>query len=1271
MSERQISDGSANQNKVEFLAEGALNQIIGDLKQEIAAGSYATTGMAGGATFTYYRPGFPAGAVPAFSGTAGLSGTVAPNLLKRSARGESFFPSSSKYNFPNNTVVGSSTTSVTYPPSNRAAALSSTTASLNQRRITLSRWNAPLLLPKQNPASNSDLTPNPANFTAPDWVLIERSGSTPALTSYSSALAWSATNSTTIVGRYAYVIYDEGGLLDLNVAGHPAAAANLPEIFRKGVPPFADLTQLATDTSSTLTATEADKIIAWRNAFSAGTATGYVSAMLSNTTGFLIILGSNTVTDRAFVSRQALIKFMISGTLSLPGAQTHQLLQQLGTFSRDLNQPSFIPDPNRPRIKSPGSMSGSSWNTSTYQGGNDGYPGDDTINPAFPSVIALASGTRNDGTPINRGDLLVKKRFDLRRLAWLTYNGPSRGRSGVDIQQVLDSGSSQAINAAFLAQGTPEAIYNYFGLTYTGGLWVYGHGAPGGRIGTLQDVQSMNPAREPDFFELLKASINAGSLGKSAGSGDTGMADGGFYQHQLDLSLDRHILQIGANIMDQSDADGYPTIIQFGNIEVRGVENLPGVYSVSPTWAYKTAPVPLITGSYQMVLGSSALINPGEALYFHIPTVWNMHDQNDLNVRGANYALGNPRPGNGQIRVVAKTNDPLDKFQPWLIGVRAQASYPNASGVMTGLNKDSAPAIALSSTNAALTFGDNGGLLFREPTKLWKRSLPPGSGLSTSGSSAVDLYDGTAHVGFYLGSTPLESVSPGVVTSTGTSFYIAKVVNFYTRYSAPVGSQIGLYGAMTLQCQFQDASNVWRTYCDKYWDHFGLVNPDIDLGSSNPFTNGQAIGALPNRAGIQGIGADPRTPRWYFGHGEAAPDTSLDYPGSPTVTPNPNFCVVPTMRPATSTFSITHWGPGSPGSVTPTAFTPNVMFYEGPSYTYGGGNAGNWGMFTQNNPYVIINTNKRQFNADADGVVRRAMGAYVSVNSSGVTTSPLGLALATATNYSSGVGTPNASQSQSRPIILNRPFKGVEELGYVFKGIPYKNLDFFTPESGDAALLDVFCVGDNSRPDGLVAGKVSLNTRQPAVLQSLLSRGFTDELALSGSVLTPTESRNIANALIARTTGTASWQGPLSNLSELVGRYVGKNINAYPSSAPVGYFVSKLGVPGTDWSGLTETVTYSGFSADLNTAFSATQSPIIQRLRQAALRPLANCGQTRVWNLMIDLIAQTGRYPKTASTSSNPLAAFLVEGEKRYWLHIAIDRVTGKVLDAQLECVSE
>jgi hypothetical protein len=53
---------------------------------------------------------------------------------------------------------------------------------------------------------------------------------------------------------------------------------------------------------------------------------------------------------------------------------------------------------------------------------------------------------------------------------------------------------------------------------------------------------------------------------------------------------------------------------------------------------------------------------------------------------------------------------------------------------------------------------------------------------------------------------------------------------------------------------------------------------------------------------------------------------------------------------------------------------------------------------------------------------------------------------------------------------------------------------------------------------------------------------------------------------------------------------------------------------------------------------------------------------------MIDVIAQTGQYP---SGASNLASGFLVEGEKRCWIHIAIDRLTGQIIDRQVESIPE
>src|ERR1041385_6045008 len=75
--------------------------------------------------------------------------------------------------------------------------------------------------------------------------------------------------------------------------------------------------------------------------------------------------------------------------------------------------------------------------------------------------------------------------------------------------------------------------------------------------------------------------------------------------------------------------------------------------------------------------------------------------------------------------------------------------------------------------------------------------------------------------------------------------------------------------------------------------------------------------------------------------------------------------------------------------------------------------------------------------------------------------------------------------------------------------------------------------------------------------------------------------------------------------------------------------------------------------------------------KEAVARALAEVGQTRTWGLLIDVVAQTGHYATTAASASTPLAAFVVDGEKRYWLHVTIDRFDPTIVGQQLEEVFE
>ena len=88
---------------------------------------------------------------------------------------------------------------------------------------------------------------------------------------------------------------------------------------------------------------------------------------------------------------------------------------------------------------------------------------------------------------------------------------------------------------------------------------------------------------------------------------------------------------------------------------------------------------------------------------------------------------------------------------------------------------------------------------------------------------------------------------------------------------------------------------------------------------------------------------------------------------------------------------------------------------------------------------------------------------------------------------------------------------------------------------------------------------------------------------------------------------------------------------------------------------------------------SLLDSSVPKTQREAVVRALGEVDQTRTWNLMIDVIAQSGRYPRNLTDNPSPadLPKFMVEGEQRYWVHVAIDRFTGQVIDKQIEVVNE
>lgn len=585
-SDRQVSHVSFNQTKADQVSASAMDLIIGGLRQEITGPAPTPTPP--------YLPATNANMRPLRSGNPGGNPDPIPNLVRRSVYPDPIAPPG----------VSSYASFINSAPVNPA----------NPERgdITLSRWNKHYLIPKSTPSDNT--TDPVAAFVPPDWVILTR-GPRPNTSIYPIAFStWdpaladkTVTNNLYAIGRYAYAIYDEGGLLDANVAGYPNGTTS-DQSGRKGPVAYADLTALPSPSPNppspyfpnSTSPYQIDRLVGWRNygstqpsnsfpdtapAFAAnfrsgsGPASGYWNSMITNTSGFVSASSAqaaNGRTDQMFLSRQQLIAYR--ATTNFPASA----LQYLGTFLREYNAPSWKPL----------TPLGSTFDYAALANTSDG------INRDLLNVRATSAFTRADGTSTTAGDLLINRRFPLSRINGLA--DPSFAAT-----------AKSTVNNGFFVAATAATVQRDFGLKWNSNRWDY-VGASGSTVQTaikrLDQVGAEN--REPNFFELLKAVILNGSVGLGSGSANTFVvAEAKYYSNPV--SSDYQTIQIGANIMDQWDSNNVPTFINFGSNEVAGIENLPYLNKLvfKPYW--KTTVVKGVT-SYQFDA-------------WLLPSLWNPH----------------------------------------------------------------------------------------------------------------------------------------------------------------------------------------------------------------------------------------------------------------------------------------------------------------------------------------------------------------------------------------------------------------------------------------------------------------------------------------------------------------------------------------------------------------------------------------------------------------------------------------------------------------------
>ena len=1091
MLHRQISVASAANLKVQLITKTAADLILDDFQHEIEAGSLADANSS--LTMPVRRP------ISLTSNGIGVTNMLAPsvvpqrigdggvtNIVKVSRSGLSFFTNGTGYRALTNRASDGLA---------RASAISTTNTSANGRFLTKERWLAPKLM--------SDSETNA--FTVPDWIYLNRKGETP--TDFTaSALATAAnsdsTNTGCVIGRYAYTVYDVGGLLDINVIGNALPSTN------NAIRGLAHQVSLSNGIGG-VSVPNFTNFVTWRSAVSS-TNTNAASGsggLFDPKRNFIDVPAS----EQAFVNRQDLLNYVAQSGTAIPSAA----LPFLTTFSRDLNAPSY--EPNSSRSKLPDTNSA------------------DVMNPAILTnrftTDATLSRPDSGSISVNSGTPVMVRRFPLSKLNLFAQANPD-----------------------------PSAMSYYFGLTKIDAqTWKYTATNSSKGICTLSEVAALK--REPNFFEVLQAVINTGSLGQNNGIDTYSSA------LQQDLSPTLQVMQIGVNIIDQWDADNIPTCVQFtGKVAVTpfektfsvyGIENLPYLNQVA-------------------LVGFRPTFDRSLFQVWALFDVWNPHQNAAIPTDIDQFRV---QPTSGQGRMILSY---YNVIYPTLNAAPAQTFYSSIKG-------------------SAFNFSNN--LAYTEPTTL--AGTEPKSSSDSPGLLIMEEHP-VAAVPLTGRSTTLQSIITTLETSLGTNVGV-KAPNTCRLKGGGQFPNTDIWGFDLQAHKRASGTNAaqWVTY--QRFENFGLnqfdtMNCPSTSALPEPLISDNTEYGYPNAPLINEfyvwrsrgttvgmIKVDPRTSRFGLSGWSAFLGNSIR--NSTNSLPNAIL-----NGPDSIINSTNDWcfpGGYSVGKTAVKTLATNfdviTQFKSSLPQTKNRMQIGLYGLVA-NNPDLFNSDNPVRY-SDPDGIIRPGDGYFGG--------------------FPTAIG-----QLSARPILLNRPFRSVGELGYVFRDIPWKTLDFFSRRSGDLGLLDVFSISETDGDLPLTAGKVNLNTRQAPVLAAALQNSFKQ----TSSQLTAVQANTIAAAIVAESTAR-----PFAQKGDLVDRV--------------------LNAGGTD--------PLAGDS--------------LKVAREAAVRTLAEIGTTRTWNFMIDLVAQTGRFTAASKSGSD----FMVQSEERVWIHVAIDRMTGEVLELRKEVVNE
>lgn len=1093
-----------------------------------------------------------------------------------------------------------------------AGIVSTDTAAKNGWKFDKSRWETAGLLRKTGNATQT--------FTSPNWEYVYNFGS----------------NATSdVVGRYAVMAYDVGGLIDINEAGLPSSVS----LGDKGSVAFADLSVLSSDL-----ATELPK---WRyNGTTPTTDTFYGNSTATDPAQAGRIEAPKEKVDAGenrFFSRMELVEAAKNNKMGL----TEYLLPFLRIRSVAANRIS-VADPVKDTNTFPNVWRG-------------GLFADGSTTPLKLSDSQLAATkdtefpvTRIDGTvekyTIKKGEPLIRNRFPLSRLRLLAERD---------------------------ADGTPrhpEEIKKYFGLTWDisakdalgnpSPIFVYT--SPDGNnainhiktlIELVAQINQTQIGREPDFFEWLKAAIDPGSLGQTGGTTDrrfevatsvNGKSGEGPVT-PWEISKDLHVLRIGANIIDQSDPDSIPTGIRsfFTGVDVRGIAsdpNLPDSYGVEN--------LPYLNEVIASVFRSGDDLNG--YLQFEM---WNPHQ---------NASIGSDYEGKAlsSFRIRAVRGSAV--FQPFVfVNSRKSNSlykYPIGSKKMytedynppavplryiVDTYKKTPPSQPLDLTDKTIEFTCNTGILFSEPyiaTYAGEDTKNPAtmpSGPVVLGEKPVDL---------------VNALKVCTVNAKNPAFTKVKRSDIYVHPDDPLSGQIKTdfetpsgdkaYNAAHFYSNTSFSTkpitfalevkygNAWHTY---------QVYNNLSMSARRPYDPTKSPGDTESREHII-LSEDNST---------VLADTTATLWAASSDTINACFSNwldtgirkgFPNVDPRTERFGLTDQMQATPGAgirshINPWSYVDSIGSIPGISINLPAGGTSKPGSsfdgttpakvswqppatgwtFVAGSPnpsYAVLADLASNSGADAYG---GSKGAYSYKDPDGTLRSAdARWAIDNDKGYHPAL--PTTKAKKTRPIVLNRPYRSVAELGVVFRDVPWKSLDLSSPESADRRLLDVFCVEDRAT----TTGKINPVLATSDILSALLSGASLDPSNPSpSSVLSQGTAAAVANDLISRISYTGNYTIDEGSIAKVLAESA--------TTRPGGGF--------------------SPYKIEV----------------ENFLRALSSTTDTRSWQLMLDVVAQSGRIAPQSTSSKD----FVVEGQKRFFVYLTLDRITGEIVDKHIEPVYE